>query len=181
VFLLPQINLSKLFDYQIIVSIIMVVFAWKLSDWKNWRLYYSTILFYIVVDFLYALLTYNYPLWQLESPILKVTFSDILISFIFVPASILIYLNRFPSGWKKAIAYVLLWVCIYSITEKLSVTLGFISYHHGWTIWCSILFNCLMFPLLYLHYRKPIWAIALTFMFCVIGLIYWRIPLSSIK
>jgi hypothetical protein len=171
----------KLFDYQIIVSIIMVVLAWKLSDWRNWKLYYSTMLFYIAADFLYALLTYNYPLWQLESPILKVTFSDILISCVFVPATILIYLNRFPNGWKKGTAYVFLWVCIYSITEMFSYILGYISYHHGWSIWYSILFNCFMFPLLYLHYRKPIWAISLTLICCTAGLIYWKIPFDSMK
>lgn len=170
-----------LLDYQIIVTVIMILIAWKWGDWRNWKLYYSTMQFYIVFDFLYSLITYNYPLWAYESPLLKTTFSDILISFAFVPATILIYLYHIPKGLKKQITYNLVWVVIYSVTEIISYSLGYFSYHHGWAIWWSVLFNCVMFPLLFLHYKKPLWAVSLAFAFTIIGIMYWKIPISSMK
>jgi len=179
--ILSVIGVSNILDYQIIVTIIMISVAWKWGDWKNWRLYYPTILFYIMFAFLYSLLTYNYPLWKYESPLLKTTFSDILISCAFVPATLLIYLSHFPKGLRKQMPYILLWVIIYSVTEIVSYALGFFSYHHGWTIWWSVLFNCAMFPLFYLHNKKPLWAISITFICTIIGLMYWKVPISSMK
>lgn len=169
-------------DYQIIVTITMVISAWKFGDWRNWKLYYSTIQFYIIGAFLYSLLTYNYPLWEFESPLLKTTFSDILISFVFAPASILIYLYRFPKKKLiKQILYILFWVIIYSLVEIFSYIFGFFSYHNSWTIWWSILFNCAMFPLLWIHYKKPLWAVSLLLIYTTVGLILFKIPISSMK
>lgn len=180
-YLLQNVSIWGLFDYQIIVSIISIVIAWKWGDWKKWHVYYPTMLYFVVVDFLYALLTYNYPLWEYESPILKTTFSDILISFAFVPATLLVYLPHFPRIHKKQISYVFVWVIVYTLVEQISYCLGFFSYHNGWTIWWSMLFNCFMFPLIYLHHKKPLWAWSLTFLCCIIGLIYWKIPINLMK
>lgn len=170
-----------LLDYQIIVTVIMILIAWKWGDWRNWKQYHSTMLFYIVVAFLYSLLTYNYPLWEFESPLLKTTLSDVLISCVFAPATILTYLYHYPIGWKKQIPYVLLWAFIYAITEIVSYSLGFFSYHHGWNIWWSALFDCAMFPILYLHFKRPLWAIAIVIFCAIFGLIYWKVPIGSMK
>jgi hypothetical protein len=67
------------------------------------------------------------------------------------------------------------------ITEKVSHTLGFFSYHNGWTIWWSLLFNLLMFPLLYLHHKKPKWALLAAFAIGAGILIYFKIPYDSMK
>ena len=179
--MLSAINISNVFDFQIIVTITMLLATWKWGDWKNWRLYHSTMLFFIVISFFYSLLTYNYPLWQFESPLLKVTFSNILITCVFFPASLLIYLYHFPNGLKKQILYIFLWVGNNSIIEMVSYKLGFISYHHGWTIWLSVLFNCAMYPLFYVHHKKPLWAIYVSLISVVLGMIYWKIPISSMK
>jgi hypothetical protein len=174
-------NISFFLDYQIIVTIIMVVVSWKYGDWRNWKLYHPTILYYVSFAFLYSLLTYNYPLWEFESPLLKTTLSDVLISCIFVPATILIYIYHFPIGWVKQTAYVILWVIIYTLTEIISYSLGYFSYYHGWNIWWSTLFNCAMFPLLYLHFKKPLLAIAIAVICTIFGMIYWNVPINSMK
>lgn len=173
--------MAKLIDYQIIVSILIALAAWKLGDWRNWKKYYPTIQYFIIGEFLYDLLCYNYPLWSFESPLLKVTFSAILISFIFYPAAVLLYLPHMPTGWVKRILYVLLWVIIFSLTERISYLLGFFSYHNGWNIWLSVLFNIVMFPLLWLHYKKPLLACALLIGAAAVGLILFQVPISSIK
>jgi len=155
--------------------------AWKWSDWRNWRLYYPTILYYIVGDLLYGLLLYNYPLWERDSPLLKTTFSDILMTFVAYPAVILIYLSNFPKGLKKQIFYVLLQVVIYTSIEYVALLLGYFSYHNGWTIWWSLILNCEMYPMLWLHYKKPLWAMVGLLVCTMIGMIYFKVPISSMK
>jgi hypothetical protein len=172
---------SILTDYQIVVSIIFAVTAYKWGDWKHWRDYYPTILFFIVGDFSYNILTYNYPLWSYESPLLKTTFSDMLIAFVFFPSTILLYLPHFPKGLKKQILYVLLWITAYTAIERISFSLGFFSYDHGWNIYWSILFNCFMFPLLMLHHKKPYWVWLASSIIATSVIIYFKVPFSSMK
>lgn len=48
--------------FRIILVLVFVIIAWKWGDWKNWKLYYPTILFMILGDFVYIFLTYKKPL-----------------------------------------------------------------------------------------------------------------------
>lgn len=177
-----QISLiSIISDYHIIVSTIFVLIAWRWGDWKNWKTYYPTILFFITGNFLYDLLTYNYPLWAYESPLLKTTFSDLLFSFVFFPATILLYLPHFPKGLVKQAVYVLFSVIIYTIVEIVSYSFEFFSYHHGWSICWSVLFNIIMFPTLRLHHKKPPLAWFISFLVAAGVLFYFNVPFSSMK
>lgn len=174
-------NITKLADYQIAVSVIMAAAAWKFGDYKNWRIYYPTMLYFITGDFLYSLLTYKHPLWAFESPLLNTTFSDLLICFVFFPSTLLIFLPHFPKGLKKQVPYVLLWVFSYTFIEFISFKLGYFSYHNGWSIWWSLLFNCIMFPMLRLHHSKPLAAWPISFMIAAAFLIYFKVPISNLK
>lgn len=168
-------------DYQIIVTVLIVAASLKWGDWKNWQRYYPTMLFFTVGDLVSSLVTYNHPLWEFESPLLGTTFSDLLISLVFFAATIIIYLSNFPNQFKEQIGWVLLWVFIYTLTEIVSYYFGFFSYHNGWSILSSFLFNCGMFPLLYLHYRKPQYALAVGFLAACCLVYYFKIPFSSMK
>jgi hypothetical protein len=173
--------LMALTDYQIIVTVLICFVALKWGNWKSWYSYYPTMLFFTTGDLIYGLLTYNHPLWEFESPLLGTTFSDLLISIVFFAATMMVYLSNFPTEPKKQVIWVLFWVFIYTLTEIASHLLGFFSYHNGWSIIWSFLFNCFMFQLLYLHYRKPVWAWALSFIFGCVMLFYFKIPFSSMK
>lgn len=173
--------ISIITDYQIIVTVIMLICAWKFGDWRNWKSYYPTMLFFALGDIICGLLTYNYPLWEFESPLLKTTLSDLLISLVFFPATLLIYLYHFPKGLKKQVLYILFWVVIYTITEGLSHIFGFFSYHNGWNIWWSILFNLIMFPILQLHHKKPHWALIISFLIAIVVLTHFNVPFNSMK
>ena len=168
-------------DYQIIVSVLMIFAAWRWGDWRNWKSYYPTMLFFALGDFVYGILTYNHPLWEFESPILKTTLSDLLICLVFFPATVLVYVPNYPTVLKKQILYVLLWIIIYTVTKKVSHDLGFFSYHNGWNIWWSILFNFIMFPTLILHHKKPLWALLISAIVGTAVLVYFKVPFSSMK
>lgn len=174
-----------LFDFQIIVTLITVAAAWKYGDWRNWSHYYPTILFIVLVNFTYNLISYNFPLWEYESPLLKTTGSDLLLNLMAFPAVIILYLTYFrkvlleQKGYIPA--YILAWVAFFTLTEWLSFNWGFFSYHNGWSIWWSLFFNCMMFPIIWLHYKRPLWAIGISLVIATFFITYFNIPYSSIK
>ena len=176
-----KLTLMVLSDYQVIVTILIVAGALKWGDWKNWQSFYPTMLFFSVGNFIYGLLTYNHPLWEFESPLLGTTFSDLLIALVFFAATIMIYLTNFPQYLARQVLWVMLWVFIYTLVEIISHRLGFFSYHNGWSIGWSFVFNCCMFPLLYLHYRKPVWALAMSVVLGSLIIFYFKIPFSTMK
>lgn len=171
---------SVVTDYQIIVTAILVLAAWRWGDWRNWKLYYPTMLFFAVGDFSAHLLLYNYPLWSFESSILRKTFSDFLITLVFFPATLLLYLPHFPKKPLFKILYVSAWAVTYTIVEAISGALGFFSHYHGWTIWWSLAFNLLMFPIFRIHFKRPLAAIAISFVCAVSLIVYFRIPLDTV-
>lgn len=175
-----------LFDYQVLVTIFLIGLAWKLGDWKNWERYYPTILFILVVNFSYNVICYNYPLWEYESPLLKTTGSDLLLNLTAFPALIFTYLSLFSARMQykdvpMKVLYILFWVIFLSLIEWLSFNLGFFSYFHGWSIWWSVLFNCVMFPIMWLHYKRPLWAIGVSLICAIFVISYFQIPFSSMK
>lgn len=175
-----------LLDFQILATIFLVALAWNFGDWKNWERYYPTILFVLVVNFSYNLISYNYPLWEYESPLLKTTGSDLLLNLTAFPALIFTYLSllstiiQYKTFPIKSL-YVLFWVVFLTMIEWFSFNLGFFSYYHGWNIWWSVLFNCAMFPIMWLHYKKPLWAIGASLLCAVFVISYFHIPFSSMK
>lgn len=163
--------------------LIWLLSACKWADWKNWRHYYSTILFFINGDLVYYVMTYNHPLWELiASPVFNVTFTVLIIAFIAWPASVLLYLSLYPkSNEFLKILYVLKFVAFFTITELIIFQFDQIKYSNGWNILWSLGFNLLMFPLLKIHHEKPplAWILALVLGSSV--LYFFKIPLSSMK
>lgn len=168
-------------DYQIIVTLILVLTAWKWGDWKNWKKYHPTILFYAMGDFCAGLVLYNFPLWSFESPLLGKTFSNLLITLVFFPATILLYLPHFPKKRIFQIIYIFLWSGLYTLIEFVSLLLGYFSHFNGWTIWWTFLFNLVMFSIFWVHFKKPLIAILITIFCAIILCIYFKVPLSTIK
>ena len=91
-------DIWKLADFNIIASLFFLVAAWRWGDWRNWQKYYPTILFIMFVNYANGYITYNQPLWQFESPLLKTTLSDIFVSLLAYPSTVLLFLPRYPNG-----------------------------------------------------------------------------------
>lgn len=135
----------------------------------------------MLVNFAYGYITYNYPLWKFESPFLKSTLSTVFITLTTYPSTILLFLPHYPNKWDRKIVYTLKWVTIYSILEFTSIKLGYFTHHNGWTMWWSVLFNCVMFPTLRLHHQKPLFAWIVTIILAVAILHFWGLSFSSMK
>lgn len=155
-----------------------IAVCWKWGDWRHWEKYYPTVLYMLIGDFTVDLLMHDTPLWGFGKFIERYQFLDIAAMILMYPGTVLLYLTYYPKSIGKQAAYILLWVGIYTVIELISYLTNQFNYYHGWNIWYSVLFNLGMFPLLALHYKKPlvVWPISVALCFLVVW--WFRIPLA---
>lgn len=164
---------------RLIFVFIWIFVAWRFGDWKNWSKYYPTMLFYALCDMLYLFLTKNYPLWRLEPSFpLNHTFSVLVFDLIVLPCTVLVFLSKYPQGLKRAF-YILFFVLIYSSIEWILYKMGSFSYFHGWNWYWSVLFNCVMFPIMRLHFKYPIITILLSVSIATFLMLLFKVPLPE--
>ena len=161
-----------------IKAILLLLICLKWGDWKHWRKYYPTILYVIIWDLLYNVITVNHPLWRLDHPVLKHTFSDLLIAFVSFPCYVLIFLPHIPNSIFKRILHILNWAFILSLLEAISIALHTINYYNGWNYWWSVGFNIAMFSMINLHYKNPLLAWPISVLLFIIVMIIFKLPLN---
>lgn len=144
---------------RLLIFITFFLCAWRWGDWKNWKNYYSTILFFIVASFYYISIYHNYPLWRFEPmPPLHIlsnsTLIGLAITFIIFPCTTLIYLGNYPQGNKQYL-YIAKWIALYTLIEAIMFYTHGITYHNGWNLAWSIVFNIALFSTTRLHFLRP--------------------------
>ncbi|WP_376767909.1 CBO0543 family protein [Neobacillus endophyticus] len=169
--------------FNIAVTLTNIYVAWRWGDWRNWRIYHTTILYMIVCDLLYNFLTYNHSLWTYTHTTFQPnhTLINVFVMFIAYPCMVLIYLGRFPKTFIRGILWVLLWVVLWSLFEWISLKLGQFSYQNGWTLGWSIIFNIAIFLMVRLHYSKPLLAYGLSIIATIFMLYIFKVPISKMK
>ncbi|MGP4041252.1 CBO0543 family protein [Gracilibacillus sp. D59] len=166
----------------IFIFILYLIAGYIWGDWRNWKEYYPTILFFIIGDFLYNFLLYNKSMWLFHDLILpNHTTITILGMFVTYSVTVLIYLGRFPNDWKKRSLWFLLWSGIYISIEYINSKLGFITYHNGWNIWWSVLFTGIIFLILPVHYKRPLLAWLIASVFVIFLLNIFEVKISDLK
>lgn len=158
------------------------------GDWKHWRDYYSTILYFITGDLLKFALLYNYPMWTYQETIMgeailrNHTIISIMIIVVVYPSTILLYLGRFPqTRWKK-LGWLSFWGFLYTFVEFINERyLNLINHHHGWNIGWSLLFNFVMFTLLRIHFKNPLLAWGLSIPWIIYLLNVFNVPIEKMK
>lgn len=164
--------------FDIAVAIISVLAVWLWGDWRHITKYHATLLYLVFGDLYYYFVARNHPLWRLEAlplvPYRVITETLGMICFI---CSALIFLTHFPKAFFKAVMWIALWVALYTVMEWLMAVFHAIGYYNGWGLSYSIFFDMIMFPMLWLHWRHPIIAYALTLP--IIAFLIWvnHVPL----
>lgn len=162
---------------EIIGVITWMMFALKWGDWKNWDKYHSTILYFILGDILYYYVSYRHRLWSLEPKWPLTNELECLAGeFIVFACTILIYLGKYPANLFLSACWILMMVIIYTVIEWILRLTGTFSYHHGWTLFHSFLFNILMFILLRWHFKKPLFSLLISVPISIILMILYSIP-----
>lgn len=169
--------------FNIFVTLIDIVVAWRWGDWRNWRNYHSTILYFISCDLLYNVLTVQYPLWKYTPTAIlpNHTLVNLFVMFIAYPSMLLVYLGRFPSSRYKQIGWICLWTALWSLGEWYSTLLGQFSYYNGWNYGWSIVFNITLFVFSRLHYLKPLLCYILSVIVVVLLVLYFRVPIWELE
>jgi len=158
--------------------------TWRWGDWKDREKYYSTVLFIITVNLGASFITYHHILWNYNPDVLVKTQTtvELINSFVMLPSTAFIYLSKYPSHNKLyQYGYIILWISIYSGLEFIDHSLGGISYKNGWSWLASSIFDCALFPILRLHYLKPLWAWIITFLLTAVILVLFNFASAEMK
>jgi hypothetical protein len=169
--------------YLILVLVVYGIFAYFFVDWKNWKLYYSTIQYFIICNLLYNFIFYNHTLWRYRAVTvewLNHTFIEIAFSFFIVPVVIMIYLRYFPKG-KKRFLYVGIWVSYFTVIEYLFYKKGLFVYENNWNPFWSGVFNVILFVVVRIHYKNPLKAFLISAPIIIILLTIFHPALSELK
>lgn len=169
-----------MFYFHVSIIIITILVCYKWGDWRHWEKYYSTILFFMMGDFIYLVLFRKTMLWSYNTDILNHTLVNLLVIFTVYPSTILLFIPHFPKRTTNMPGYILLWVVLFGIAEYTSHSLGCFSYHNGWNLGWSIVFTIIMFPLQYLHYRRPLYAWGLALIKLAIFIAIFNIDIMSL-
>jgi hypothetical protein len=160
-----------------LLTIIVLIVTLKWGDWKHWKQYYPTMLFWALGNFIYRYLTLVKPLWKFTTPILPEPLAEVMMSLVIFPCFILLFLPYFPrKGIVKQILYICLWTFIFSFIEWWALKIGHFAYFDSWNLPFSIIFNFGMFPLLKIHHNEPPWAWMISIVFAVIIMSVFKIP-----
>ncbi|KKI93841.1 hypothetical protein WQ54_01960 [Bacillus sp. SA1-12] len=164
----------------IIAAFLIIVFLF--IDREQLKDYYPTIQYYIICNLLYNFVFYHHTLWRYEGETawLKHSIIEITFTFIVVPIMIIVYLRFFPSD-LKGLAYLAAWALSFWITEVIFNKKGNFIYENGWNIWWSFLFNLIMFPILIIHYKRPIVAIIISIPLILLLLLFFHPALKDLK
>jgi hypothetical protein len=167
---------------------VFLLAAIKWGDWRRWKEYYPTILFFIIGDLLQNFILYNHWMWTYQETIFAEhilknhTIISLMIMFIVYPSTVLIYLGRFPQVRWKQMLWIGFWISLYLGVEYINLKyLHLIRHHNGWTLQWSLLFNIIMFFMLKLHMKKPLLVWILSFLWILFLLKILHVPIDKMK
>lgn len=162
-------------DTLLTLFILGITFQW--GDWRHWKQYYPTILFWALGNFIYLYLTINKPLWKFTT-IIPTPLADLLMTLVIFPCVALLFLPNFPKqSVIEKILYICLWVFIFSLIEWWAFEIRHFAYFNGWRLSYSVIFNLGMFTLLQIHYKDARWAWLISLVSAVFIMTYFKIPL----
>lgn len=161
----------------IAITVWAIIASWYWWSRENFHKYHTTILYKSLLNLLYIFLTIGYPLWRIQ-PDLGFSFpmTSLLYTFIIFPCTTILYLARYPESIKGQILHNIKWMSIYIGVEWIGMLLTRIKYHHGWNFGWSILFVVVMFPMLRLHHKSPLFAYLLSIIIVVLILYGFKVP-----
>jgi hypothetical protein len=161
------------------VALWALISAWKWGDWRNWEKYHPTLMYFAMGNLLYNFLTANHFLWKLEPDFLpNHSMTEMVYTFITFPATAFLFLSNYPKETHKIFLHYLKWIFIFVAVEWVFSRTGRILYQYGWSLGWSAIFDCTMFPMLWLFYRKPLIAYGISAIMCVFWVWLFDVPVN---
>ena len=158
----------------IVIILITILLTWKFADWRNWQKYQSTMLLFSLGNLLYNFVYHDHFLWKFNPDIFNHHIMEVIFTFTVFPLTALIFLSNIPKSFKKQLFHIAQYIFIYIVIEFFLFEIGRIKYNYGWNILWSLAWDCVMFSILLLHYKKPL--LAYSFCALLIFLMNWIFP-----
>jgi hypothetical protein len=161
------------------VGIWAVIAVWRRGTWRNWKMYHSTMMYFALANLLYNFLSANHFLWKLEPDFMpNHSMTEMVYTFVTFPATALLFLSNYPQDNKKKIIHFFKWIAIYIGVEWFFTTNGRILYQHGWSLLWSLIFDFTLFPMLRLHYKRPLTAYGISVVMCIFWVWLFDVPVD---
>jgi hypothetical protein len=142
----------------VVVLIAVIIMAWRWGEWKNWSRYHATMLFMAAGDLFYKYLYHCNPLWEYGNLFINQTVTDLIYNLLVLPLSALLLLSNCPESLAKQAMKILKFMVVFALVEFGYQEAGLMQYHRGWNLGWSVAWDGMMFPMLILHYKKPVIA-----------------------
>jgi len=140
----------------LLLACLFVLSCYKWGDWTNWKTYYPTMLFLIAGDFIYLYVAGSKPLWQYTAKLFHGTATTLIVALIIYPCTVLLFLPTCSKlGAIKKLCHIMFWICLYALLEFLALRYNYMQHSNGWNFIDSVLFDCVLFPLLLTHQKPP--------------------------
>jgi hypothetical protein len=166
---------------RLMLAFTSIICAYKWGDWKNWRKYYPTMLFFGMGDLIYLAIFHHKPLWRFETNLLTPPVNELFVIFTIFFFNTLLFLSKHHKTLLSKVLHIVLWIAIYMALEVFTLLIGMIKYYNGWNLWWSLLHNSIQFPLVMLHHRNPILAWVIALIFLVIIMKTFNVPFTVSK
>ncbi|MDP4552924.1 CBO0543 family protein [Alkalihalobacillus macyae] len=156
----------------ILITLLLLVSLRK-GDWKNWELYYPTMLYVSLSSFVYEFISHShFHLWELqEDHLFNLMNVHFVHNLIINPLVAFLYLSNYPRSLFKKFYYTVIWIIMFGLIEWLGKWMEVITYHNDWSIGWSLFFLTIMFPMILLHHTHKLVAIILSFIFATLYLL----------
>lgn len=163
----------------VLITIIMIISVWLRGDWRNWEKYHAVMLYFALGNLAYNFLTANYFLWRLDADYLSNhTLTEMLYTFIVFPGTALLFIGNFPKEKTKIVRHYIFWVVIYAGIEWIMTITQHIEYQYGWSWAWSAAFDVVMFPMLWLFYKKPLLTYIISFPIAIFLIWLFDVPVN---
>lgn len=164
----------------LVIVALTLFLVWRRGVWKNWVIFNSTMVYISMCNLLYDFLYCGHHLWHIKPDFVSDKINDMLLTFIVFPLTVLLLLSDYPKNIKGQVFRIAKFVIIYFSVELIYATFGKIEYNYGWNLLYSLIWLCVMFPMLILHNRKPLAAYFFSLLIMVIMLVLFPVNLTSI-
>ncbi|MDL4840443.1 CBO0543 family protein [Aquibacillus rhizosphaerae] len=159
------------------LALLMILSVWLRGDWRNWQKYHTVMLYYAIGNLTYNFLTANYFLWRMDGDFISNhTLTEMIYTFIIFPGTALLFICNYPSDLRKIIKHYLFWIGLYVGVEAFMTITGHIDYQYGWNLVWSAAFDCIMFPMMRLFYKRPLLAYFISIFIAIFFLWYYKVP-----
>ena len=158
----------------IAIVVAVMILTWKFADWRNWQRYQATMLFFVGGNLFYYFVYHDHFLWAFVPDTFNHHIMEIIYSFTVYPLTVLMFLSGMPVILKKRIFHIASYIAVFASVELILHLIGRMVYDYGWNFGLSVAWNCMMFPLLAIHQKKPLIAYGICFV--LIFVMNWLFP-----